>query len=168
MTKQAGFGLIEVVVSAGILATVVAASVGLMNQSLKRAVLAGERTTAMGLASEGLEQVRMVRDSTYVDGQVNAWSDWAASEVNQLAAYHVDLTEQKLVAGPETLTLDGREYVRTIKISLPEEGYAVTAGLTGVDDASVIRKVTVTVVWGPDVGQSLESITYLTDWRSGV
>ncbi|MBI4032338.1 hypothetical protein HY374_01390 [Candidatus Berkelbacteria bacterium] len=178
MKRDAGFGLLEVVISAGILATVVTASVGLMNQSLKRAVLASERTTAMNLASEALEQVRMLRDSTYVDqkivnGQVNQWFDWTATgDPAATTTYHVDLTQRMLVPGEETITLDGRAYVRKITVTLPDESddtsYAQTAGLTGVTDTAVIRKVTATVTWGDGPAQSVESITYLTDWRSGV
>ncbi|MBI4185438.1 hypothetical protein HY524_00095 [Candidatus Berkelbacteria bacterium] len=81
-SSAAGFGLLEVVLSAGILALVTGASVGLMNGSLRRATLASDRTTAMNLAVEAVEAVRDARDTTAIDATANAWTAYFPNQLS--------------------------------------------------------------------------------------
>lgn len=175
-----GFGLLEVVISAGILATVLTASIGLMNQSLKQSVLASERMTGMYLATEGLEQVRMLRDTIHIDGMANDWDEWATdgapvlcsqpqvAEVrSSCASYQVDLVRNVLVPGEETFALGGRTYTRTLYVAVPDAAYAQSVGLA-TTDLELIRKIVVRVAWGDGPAEQVESTTYLTNWRSGV
>ena len=186
---QAGFGLLEVVLSAGILATVVGASVGLLNSSLHRAVLAGQRSQAMNLAQEGIELVRAMRDTTYVDQVANEWTAFfpPANDDNPYSlVYHCEpdvscswllaqdagqsvIGRTEITAGTETITLGGQAFARSIFVTVPSD-YADQSGLSsqGVTEADVIRKVRVVVSWGTGPGESVESIVYLTNWRQGV
>lgn len=187
--SNAGFGLLEVVLSAGILATVVGASVGLLNASLHRAGLAGERSQAMNLAQEGIELVRALRDTSYVDKVSNEWTaffppsndsgsyglvfncgtDQSCSWTLAKDAVQSALTGTQIEAGKETIVLDGVSFVRTITVTVPDN-YVDQAGLgsLGLTETEVIRKVTVDVIWGSGPGQSVQSIVYLTNWRQGV
>jgi type II secretory pathway pseudopilin PulG len=62
-SKQKSFGLIEVVVSVGIIALVLGALIGLASTSVKTSVSAENRLKAAYLAREGVELARQVRDT---------------------------------------------------------------------------------------------------------
>lgn len=72
--SQHGFGLLEVLISASILALIAGATVGLASSSLNTALLGANRTAASQLAQEGVELVRQMRDTTYLDGVANRWN----------------------------------------------------------------------------------------------
>lgn len=193
--SQFGFGLLEVVISAGILATVIGASVGLMNSSLHRASLASDRATAMNLAQEAVELVRAARDTTYRDGLSNGWTapfaqisttvGTIATPGDSVALVYTTGTDgsccywqtaktapsgstsgSTVNNGIETISLGGQSYQREIYSSLPGINYAGVAGLpAAVSEGDVIRKVTVIVRWGSSVTQAVSSIVYLTNLR---
>ncbi len=191
-----GFGLLEVVISAGILASVIGASVGLLSTSLRRATLASSRATAMNLAQETIELVRAARDTTYRDGLSNQWnapfvqlstaegtlakpgdsfalvyaqgSDGSCCYFKATQTDSAGLPEGSTIShGVETLTVDGQPYQRELYVSLPGINYGAVAGLpAGVAEADAIRKITVIVRWGSSVTEAVSSIEYLTDWRT--
>ena len=90
--KNRGFGLVEVLVASAILALVVGGSIALMRSSLRRTVLAADRTVAMNLAQEAIEAIRSARDTTYTDQINNLW------QVN-IGGDNPDLTSYKLEFG---------------------------------------------------------------------
>lgn len=73
-TESSGFGLLEVLISASILALIAGATVGLASTAVNTAVLGANRTAAQQLAQQGVEMVRQMRDTTYIDGQPNRWN----------------------------------------------------------------------------------------------
>lgn len=181
--RQAGFGLLEVVLSAGILATVLGASVSLMNSSLRRATLSAERTTAMNLAQEGVELVRAARDTALIDQVSNNWNTLfdpmngtgAESDVYGLVyasstsggTWKLAKTGTSITNGVETIALGGASFERTIAVTSPGIDYAKVAGFdAAITEKDVIRKVTVTVRWGSKTAkESVTSIIYLTNWQ---
>ncbi|EKD56542.1 MAG: hypothetical protein ACD_58C00151G0004 [uncultured bacterium] len=68
-----GFGLLEVVISIGILAMVMGAAVYAGRVSLRNNIIANQRSQAYNLVRENLEIIRQMRDSTWVDKSVNDW-----------------------------------------------------------------------------------------------
>lgn len=164
--QQQGFGLLEVVISSGILALVVGAATGLVRSSLRRTVLAADRSVAMNLAQEGIEQVRSARDSLYIDGQVNSFDEVlkTSDQAVKLRAPQSDSgwAIQSLQSGSSDPILmpNGAKYEREIYITAP-----TTFG--SPDDQKLVRKIRVVVIWD-DGAQSVTSETYLTNWRSGI
>jgi Tfp pilus assembly protein PilV len=160
--QQQGFGLLEVVISSGILALVVGATTGLVRSSLRRTVLAADRSVAMNLAQEGIEQVRSVRDSLYIDRKSNSFTD--VLPINDQTAVHLEFSTQDgswlIKQEPEKLTQNDIEFTRELYITAP-----VSFG--SPDDQQLVRKIRVIVRWD-DGNQSVESATYLTNWRSGI
>jgi Tfp pilus assembly protein PilV len=63
-----GFGLLEVVFSTAIFIVVVGSLVGLSRLSLRNAVLSTHRSQAINLAQDGLEIVRQMRDTAWIQG----------------------------------------------------------------------------------------------------
>jgi len=70
-----GFGILEVLVAAGVLIVVIAGTAALANYSLRATVLASDRTMATQLAQEGIEKVREQRDTNWIDNDTGtSWS----------------------------------------------------------------------------------------------
>lgn len=63
-SSKKSFTMIEVVISLGIVVTVLGALIGLVAMSLRSYVSAGLRLQAINLARDGMEQLRQVRDSS--------------------------------------------------------------------------------------------------------
>lgn len=185
---ERGFGLLEVVLSAGILATVIGAAVGLMNASLRRSTLASQRATAMNLAQEGVELVRVARDTTYVDRISNPWTAflppvtdtssfalvfrpgetggccvWTMQKTSAQSA----LPETVITDGVESITLDGTVYTREVFVTVPA-AYSRQSGLdSSVASEDIVRQVRVVVRWGSGPSEQVTSQILLTDWRQG-
>lgn len=66
--ERRGFGLLEVVFSTALFIVVVGSLVGLSRLSLRNAVLSTHRSQAINLAQDGLEIVRQMRDTTWIQG----------------------------------------------------------------------------------------------------
>lgn len=188
--RSRGFGLLEVVLAAGVLSLVVGASTALIRSSLRRTTLAAERSVAMNLAQESIELLRSGRDSSYIDGQVNDWSGFGVTAGGALppsacegglqydagcaqASYTVTPPTSagapwSITRGVESVPLNGTDYSREVYVTLPPASLVQTLGLpSGVASADVIRKVHVVVRWGGNT-QAVESISYLTNWRTGI
>lgn len=168
-----GFGLLEVVIASGILAIVVGAAVGLVRSSLRRTVIGLERTVAMNLAQESIEQLRSARDSIHTDGIVNEWTsgwgDVSCEAASNCAPFRVSFVAgrwQVSQTGAEEIEVDGQTYRREVYISVPT-GYAANVGLGQSADVDLARKVHVIVRWDGNA-QAVESATFLTNWRSGL
>lgn len=178
-----GFGLLEVVIASGILAMVVGAATSLIRSSLRRTILASDRTVAMNLAQASIEQLRSARDSTFIDQ--NPATNWDAhlpvscdvqlpATVNQACSLKITLPQGAAgwpnpdpTIGVDTVTEGNQTFHREIYISVPPASYLQSTGIVGVNVQDVVRKVNVIVRWDNDT-QAVESETYLTNWRSGV
>lgn len=68
LCQRAGFGLLEVIFSTAIFIVVVGSLVSLSRLSLRNAVLSTHRSQAFNLAQDGLEIVRQMRDTTWIQG----------------------------------------------------------------------------------------------------
>lgn len=76
MNKRAkkGFGLLEVLLASIIIITLILALVFLSRTALSNVSYLQERSQATFLAQEGIEVVRQVRDSNYIDGKnLSTW-----------------------------------------------------------------------------------------------
>ena len=155
---QRGFGLLEVILASGVLAMVVGAAVGLVRSSLRRTTIGLERSVAMNLAQEPIEQLRSARDSIFIDqvvinGQPNTWKEsWPTSSQNLCEVLITDsnptcsvfrVTEKsgggwQINSGNESISLNGQTYTREVYISTPA-GYAASLGTGATNDAELVR-----------------------------
>ncbi|MCL5795075.1 MAG: hypothetical protein M1338_01840 [Patescibacteria group bacterium] len=71
-----GFGIIEVVVAVSIMIIIVSGAAILEKNAIRNSVLASERTQAYNLAREGVEAVRAIRDSAWIDGTAKLPNWW--------------------------------------------------------------------------------------------
>jgi len=69
-----GFGLLEVLLAGVIIITVLGALVLLGRNTINNSTYNQQRTEALFLAQQGIEMVRQIRDSNYIDG--NSDTNW--------------------------------------------------------------------------------------------
>jgi type II secretory pathway pseudopilin PulG len=73
--KNKGFSLMEIIIAIGVIITALVGSVALISYSISSTRLSRSRITAQGLAQEGLEIVRNIRDNNWLAFKRKA-SDW--------------------------------------------------------------------------------------------
>ena len=167
-----GFGLLEVVVAAGILIMVISGVAMLGKMSVKSSVISLDRVQAYNLAEEGAELVRQIRDTNWLANPNRSWS--AGLDISA-APYslrkNVDNSWSLLsYSANDDITMDNKTYKREIFIENPTGD--VDSKLSLYDpslansNGEILRKIRVVVSW-EEYGQtsSTEDVTYLTDWK---
>lgn len=137
----AGFTLVEVMAATFIAVTGIAAAYGLVNYSLAMANDASMRLTASYLAKEGIEIIRNIRDSNYVERE----NSWNYKLENCYAGCGVDYSSDSLSPDykDDFLKLDGGFY----KYSPSGESTPYKRIVTVDDSFADILKLTVEVKW---------------------
>lgn len=170
------FGLIEVLISVAMIAVIMAAMVGIAKMVLMNTVRAQERAQAVRLAQEGIEIVRQIRDTAWIDrdnqtewdklsySSSGGWSVLTPGDSYKISfsnsnpdnRYYLESTSG---AGAEIL-LDGGSFYRKIEVEnitnlVPSNG-SPTIG-------TYAKKVTVTVLEPSDKSVKISEI--MTNWR---
>lgn len=70
-THLKAISIIEVLIAGGILAMILGSSVALSRTVTKNQIIVQDRTMANSLASEAIEQIHALNDTTKIDGEVN-------------------------------------------------------------------------------------------------
>jgi len=184
MTRPAnsyGFGIIEVLVAAGIIAMVGGGVVMLNSSVLRNTALLADRLVAFEWAQEGIEVARQIRDSNLIDN--HSETDWKCfnpgvtpppSATNDFdcgfnnpttSSYRLDLSTNSafttfqsrwvLVAGSETSQFPGNQLTREIRV-LP-------APATPNDPQKRLIEVTVKFSFGSRTEQ-VKLSTIVSNW----
>jgi type II secretory pathway pseudopilin PulG len=79
-----GFGLLEVLLAGVIIITVLGALVFLGRNTINNSTYNQQRTEALFLAQQGIEMVRQIRDSNYIDGNQNTnWNNFVSTALTE-------------------------------------------------------------------------------------
>lgn len=185
-----GFGILEVMVAAMIIITILAALVFISHAAINNSVYTQQRAQATYLAQEGIETVRQIRDTNWIDSNsATQWDTliWDGTKANLLKvdttrSYNIALSGSKyglevinLPSVPaETIPIpatNGTTYTRTITIALvgnllPKDT-TPPPNPTDVWPALNALKVTTTVIWDSVVGngKSISVSEVITNWR---
>lgn len=173
-----GFGLLEVLISIGILALVAAGVVGLGNVSVKNTVISADRSKAYNLAREWKEILKQTRDTKWVNGAVDSWNSDFKAYADDGNKYYL----QGQADGSYSITTDsvnyskinkdGTDFYREITFSSPDSGVNTNLGNNGIENNPPaaekdqwIIKATIAVKWS-EYGHdwSVAVPVYLTDW----
>lgn len=183
-TKKA-FSLIEVLLSATIIVILLYSLVAAGRSALTSSANLHDKAQATLLAQQGIEIVRQIRDTNWIDAtpqSLQKWSDFAYSGGVWVDKKNVDLKivpasislEPKrpyLSVSPtgEKVNLNNKNFTRKIKYiavdntQLPDNSAIADGG--NVQPASNAVKVTVTVTWNAANAQSVSISEVLTNWR---
>lgn len=123
-----GFGLIEVLLSAVIIIMMLSALVFLARTAISNSIHMQERAAAINLAQEGMEVVRQVRDSNYIDKKSETqWNTFigSASDKQPSSGTLYGITNDLDVSGrfriidtySVPIVIDNTTYYRTVQFT---------------------------------------------------
>lgn len=170
-----GFGLLEVVISIGILAVVMSGAVYAGRISLRNNIIANQRSQAYNLVRENLEIVRQMRDSTWIDKSVNSWNTPFANVDYNGSSHYLTFADGKWYVqqgDEEAKNLDGsnfyqKVYFNKIDSTLNDQMKTlVNSQNFNTVDNEVMINIKVVVSWqayGKEY--SVTGAVNLTDWK---
>lgn len=171
-----GFGLIEVLLSSVIIAMMLGALITVGRTAIASNENALERVQATYLAQQGIEAVRQIRDTNWIDGDATAWDSLTGSDRLRdtgVANYSLKwdsgryLLEADPASAGETVSINGNIFKREIQIQNQSQiGTLVPAQGSLTADAiseSVLRVIVVVKFRGGTKEVSVSEI--LTNWR---
>jgi len=185
-TTKKAFSLIETLIAATIIVILLYALVAAGRGSLNRSSSLHEKAQAMLLAQQGLEIVRQIRDTNWIDATQQNWSDfvynssstpkWSSNTADNLKISFAPSPLSRFVLVPaltsndwETISVDKLDYSRKVNCSVISDASMPpnnTIGSGGdVLPAENAVKVTVTVGWDNGSAQTTSISEVLTNWR---
>jgi len=182
ISKKKGFGLLEVVIAAGIISIFAGGVVLLSVASLRSSVINKHRTQAAALAQEAIEGIRVIRDSAWIDQ--DSTTEWdtnipLTTPSGSFNRVYYDKSDGKwkidsFVDSPNCASGSGVEneswfkldkvcFNRKLTIENGPNEISNTDGTTNLTS----RKVKVIVTWSDyGKGRDVTVETLLTNWRA--
>ena len=176
-TCKKGFGLMEVLLSAVIIIIILSALVTIGRAAVNNNESLAERAQAIYLAQEGLEMVRQIRDTNWIDGSNETkWDTLVGTSVaNSGLKYKPTYSVDRFIlsaesSGEEIATgLSGQQVIfnRKITISPSADIDDLLPNVSGGADLSdYALEVKATVTWTfSGRNKSVELSEILTNWR---
>ncbi len=140
--KGAGFTIIEVIMATFILTVTVSGSFALIQQTLVSASMNQQKLIAYYLAQEGVEIVRNIRDSNWLDGA--PWDDGIADDLSagQFQNYLTAYNESELISfESKVLNLDGDGFYSYFSGTPTKFKREITITKTSIDSFKVSAKI---------------------------
>lgn len=176
--KAKGFGVIEVLVASTTIAVILSALVMAGNIALRNTIRLGQRIQATYLAQEGLEIVRQIRDTNWIDEDNSTdWNSFIWDESGNLIKAEENYQGCVIATGnrdqerfglscdsdrQDSIILNNTTFRRTV--SIQEVGDSLLPGEDGeLQQSYNSLKITVKVTWDQDGEIILSQI--LTNWR---
>lgn len=175
INHKSAFGLLEVVISIGILVIVMSATVFTNRLAVRGSIIANQRAQAYNLVRQNLELLRVMRDSIWVDKIVNEWNTpFSNATFGDNNSYYLVFFQEKwqLKSGSQMKNLDGSNFTEKISFNQVEENLtkelqtiAGSTNLNSVQNPNIIN-AQVVVSW-QSYGQnhSVTGSIQLTDWK---
>ncbi|MFA7244432.1 MAG: hypothetical protein WC080_04045 [Patescibacteria group bacterium] len=180
VTKTKGFGLLEVLLAGVIIITMLGALVVLGKTVLNNLSLTKQRAQATFLAQQGIEMLRQIRDTNYIDNDPSTkWNSFVLENIADNkpklnTEYVFDFKAASSTPAPNypnrsklvekdgsgitgEVPLDGNKFTRTIIFKAAEDIDNVTDGLGNnitVDNNNAII-ATCTITWGDNNSKSV-------------
>ena len=145
---QTGFALIEALVAVGILVVVLSSAIGALLVSAKVASGNGARLEAVFLSDEGVEVMRILRDTS--------WSSNIATHASG-AAFYLSWNGSAWVA-TDTNTFIDNLFERSVVLTDAYRDGSEQISSSGTLDSNT-KKVTVTVSWRADGATSTRTLS---------
>lgn len=175
--KKRGFGLIEVLVASTTVSLILSALIIAGNTVLKNSVRLGQRVQAMYLAQEGIEIIRQMRDTNWIDNKnTTDWNTWIwdSSDSSLIKPEEGGECYLKYVSnrfglkcddGKEEMDLNHTLFTRSFKIEGVGELLSESSEEDILNQTYNSLKVTVRVSWGSGQNEAIETSEILTNWR---
>ena len=161
--REAGFSVIELILAAALFMIIATGSITVILQGLDSNRLGEEQTVANQYATEGMEAVRSIKNQAYT-----SLANTAGTGIRRSAS-----NVWEFFGANNTLTHNSTDnYIRIIKVESVNRDAAPPAGnivVSGTNDPDT-KKITSTVSWNftPSRANSVQLISYLSDWRKPI
>jgi len=153
--KQAGFSLVEEMVSLYILIVGILGVIILTTTTTKAGAMSSSKLIAANLAQEGIEVVRNIRDLNYENPEGCAWTCWHAAVSAALGSYLVQYDDTAL-----------RPFADTPLLYNPTSGlYSYTSG--SASKYNFKRVITLADTNPPNSGTSTKIVSTVTWTANG-
>ncbi len=170
------FGLIEVLIASAIIATILGGLVFVGRYTMESSMNTLTRSEALALATEGIEIVRQIRDTNWIDtNKDTSWNTLVLESTGKFLA--VDLSKDYQVHyiktdsglryglstgnGEKIILNDGSVFLRTISFESPGNLVKGESGQIASSDNAM--RVTCQVSWGDNHSVVLSEL--LTNWK---
>ncbi|MEN9647512.1 MAG: hypothetical protein RLY57_316 [Candidatus Parcubacteria bacterium] len=154
--NKKGFGLVEVVIAAGIISAVIGALIATTNTFFKSSRSTTSDVKAGYLLEEGVEALKVMRDGGYTAN---------ISSLSNNTSYYFSWNGTTWTANTSTTSIDSVFY-RTVKLGAAYRDGNSDLANSGTLDANT-RKATVTVTWF-DPGKKATSTKTLVTYISNI
>lgn len=177
-TKAKAFGLIEVLIASTIIVMTISSLTFVAQGALTSTDRTQDRTQAANLAAEGIEIVRSIRDTNWIDQNsgtswkafyytpaTGVWSDASPATITNGSTIKFDPVKHRfyLIAGAgETISLNGSIFTRVMYIDTV--GGLMSDVTTSANDKSD-QALKVTAVVTTPSGAEVKTSEVLTNWR---
>lgn len=155
-----GFTLVEVILVIFILSIGIGGAFTFIRSTISESSVLSQQLTAAYLVQEGVEIVRNIRDSNYLDIAKGGSSNWDSGLTGCTAGCEVDYNDTALASGDNFLKIDGDVYTYDAGVAtIFKRKITITTGGSGQ------MKVKVDVFW-EERGQmhNVVAETELYDW----
>lgn len=159
--RTRGFGIIEVLISGVIIIIVLGALVILARNAINNSQYVQERSQAVNLAQEGIEIVRQIRDSSYIDSKSNtSWRSMVSVPNTDIdnnfeynTPYYIGFNFSqfamrfRLIKIPTSISLGGNTFYRTVSFTSIDGSQVLPTSPIDINNNGnngVVVKVTVT------------------------
>lgn len=170
--KTKGFGLIEVLIASTIIVMTISSLTFVARGALTSTDRTQDRIQAANLAAEGIEIVRTIRDTNWIDRiPLTGWGNWVGSGFSLVtvgSSYKINYSSNRfhLVKNQtESINLNGSIFTRTIQVDSIEDASS-TGLMPGSNKADLQKqayKVTAKVTTPSKAEINVSEI--LTNWR---
>lgn len=118
--RKKGFGLLEVLLAGVVVITIVGGLVFLGRTSMNNLTYLQQKSQATFLAQEGIEVVRQIRDTNYIDGdRSTGWNSFIGGSEPAVGSYYyfriTDTPSLSDDSDDEEVTLGGTSFERTVR-----------------------------------------------------
>ena len=155
--KRTGFTLIETLVAISLLTVGVTGSFSLMQKVTSFASISSSQLTASYLAQEGIEIIRSIRDTNYLEGEV--WDNGIAAVADARLDYRSSVF-------PDAVCGNYLQHNGTYYICSTDSGSKFQRQISIVKPLPDKMVVSVTVSWSErGISHQVLAQTELRDWR---
>lgn len=162
MSLNKSFTLIEALIALFVLTTGVIGVFALIQRTVAFSSISNSQLVATYLAQEGIEIIRNIRDTNYLEGQT-----WDA-DISDWSSYQLDYQSSTFPDGAcgDYLKHEGNFYVCSSDVNAKFQRKITVEKLDLNGDAETDMRVSVLVIW-PERGRihQVTAETELYDWR---
>jgi type II secretory pathway pseudopilin PulG len=170
LKKKKAFGLLEVLLSGVIIIIILSSLMVVARNAVDNSILLQQRAQATYLAQEGIELVRQIRDTNYIDGDNS--TGWSSLTLGARYLNYDDVVDKYILSpSNNAIIIDGNRFTRSIYVA-NSNGSLLDPRLrfdgVNVQIPTQSKRIRVSVSWqSKNSTKNIQIETMLTNSRQG-